>query len=150
MVQVVASALGETVNTKTHYTLYHPKWYRPHVSVWWWLKTWSYTKFVLREMTSLSVAYFAMVTLWQVSSLARGPEAYLRFLERMKNPFIIGLNLISLFFVLFHALTWFHLAPKALVLRLGGRRLPDSMVVGMNYVVWLIACVLIAWIMLRG
>src|SRR5436309_596006 len=81
MVQVVASALGETVNTKTHYTLYHPKWYRPQISVWWWLKTWSYTKFVLRELTSLSVAYFALVTLWQVSSLARGPEAYLRLLE---------------------------------------------------------------------
>src|SRR6266487_4434139 len=139
MVEIVSAPLGRAMKAGVGYTLYHPKWYRPHVSVWWWLKTWSYTKFVLREMTSLSVAYFAMVTLWQVSSLARGPEAYLRFLERMTNPFTIVLNLISLSFVIFHALTWFHLAPKALVFRLGGRRIPDSAVIGMNYVAWIIA-----------
>ena len=86
MVQVVAFTLGETVNAKNQYTLYHPRWYRPHVSVWWWLKTWSYTKFVLRELTSLSVAYFALVTLWQVSSLARGQEAYLRSGSRSRVP----------------------------------------------------------------
>ncbi len=96
------------------------------------------------------MAYFALVTLWQVSSLARGQEAYLRFLDRMTNPFIIGLNLISLSFLLFHALTWFHLAPKALVFRLGGRRIPDSAVVGMNYVAWIIACAFIAWMILGG
>ena len=41
------------------YTLYHPRWYRRRVSVWWWLQKRSYTGFVLRELTSIFVAFFA-------------------------------------------------------------------------------------------
>ena len=138
------------MNASAQYTLYHPKWYRRHVSVWWWLTTWSYTKFVLRELTSVSVAYFAVVALWQVGSLACCAEAYTQFLRLMESPFFLAINLIALIFVLFHALTWFHLAPRAMVFRLGGRRLPDKLVVGMNYIAWIAASALIAWIMLRG
>ncbi len=138
------------MNTKVHYTLYHPKWYRRHVSVWWWLQTWYYTKFVLRELTSLSVAFFALVCLWQVRSLARGPEAYAQCIERLRNPIFLALNLVALGFVLFHAITWFHLAPRAMVLRLRGQRLPDIVVVGLNYAAWIIASALAAWFLLRG
>ena len=59
-----------------HYTPYHPKWYRRPVSVWWWLHHRPYTTFVLRELTSVAVAFFAVVCLWQVRALVQGPEAY--------------------------------------------------------------------------
>ncbi|MEE9179612.1 MAG: hypothetical protein V3U22_01850, partial [Vicinamibacteria bacterium] len=60
------------MSDRVHYTLYHPKWYRRKMSVWWWLEQWRYTKFVLRELTSISVAYFALLTLWQVRALVEG------------------------------------------------------------------------------
>ena len=59
-----------------HYTLYHPRWYRRRVSVWWWLQNRAYARFVLRELTSVFVAFFAVVYLWQLRALAQGPEAY--------------------------------------------------------------------------
>ncbi len=132
------------------YTLYHPKWYRRPVSVWWWLESWPYTKFVLRELTSLGVGYFALITLWQVHALARGPEAYARFTARLASPLFVILDVVALCFVLFHSVTWFNLTPKAMVVRVRGKRAPDSVVIGANYVAWAIVSLVLAWILLRG
>ena len=71
--QVDATAVGRPMSAGPHYTLYHPRWYRRRISVWWWLHNRSYTVFVLREMTSVFVAIFAVVYLWQLRALARGP-----------------------------------------------------------------------------
>ncbi len=61
------------------YTLYHPKWYRRRVSVWWWLQKRVYAQFVLRELSSLFVAYFALLTLWMLRALASGAASYQHF-----------------------------------------------------------------------
>ena len=132
------------------YTLYHPKWYRRPVSVWWWLESWPYTKFVLRELTSLAVGYFALITLWQVHALARGPEAYAHFVARLASPLFVALDVIALFFVLFHSVTWLNLTPKAMVVRVRGKRVQDSVIIGANYVAWGIVSLVVAWILLRG
>ena len=60
------------------------------------------------------------------------------------------LNGISFGFVLFHTITWFNLAPRAMVVRVRGRRLPDLLIAGANYVAWLVVSVLVAWLILRG
>ena len=101
-----------------HYTLYHPRWYRRRVSVWWWLQNPTYTGFVLRELTSVFVAFFAVVYLWQLRALVQGPEAYAHFLARLGTPLFLALHSVAFLFVLFHAVTWFNLAPKAMVVRL--------------------------------
>ena len=150
MVEIVSAPLGRAMKAGVRYTLYHPKWYRPHVSVWWWLQTWSYTKFVLRELTSVPVAYIALNSLWLVRSLAQGPGGYNAFLERMRSPLFLFLNSLSFAAVLFHAITWFNLAPRAMVVRLAGRRLPDAVVVGLNYFAWLVASLVAGWFLLRG
>ena len=133
----------------TKYTPYHPRWYRTRVSTYWWLYKWYYLKFVLRELSSIFVAYFVVITLLQIHSLRRGPEAYGRFEERMRNPLVFALNTISLLFVLFHAITWFNLAPRAMVVRLGGKRVPDTLIAGSNYVAWLVISAAVAWFVLR-
>ena len=63
---------------------YHPKWYRKRVSVWWWLESGSYTGFVLRELSAVAVAFFALVLIAQIRALARGPEAYARFTATLR------------------------------------------------------------------
>jgi fumarate reductase subunit C len=131
-------------------TPYHPKWYRPRVSVWWWLKSRPYTTFVLRELTSVFVAFFALVILWQVRALAHGPEAYSRFLTRLKSPFFLALDAAAFLFILFHAVTWFNLAPKAIVIRFRGKRVPDPVVAGLNYAAWLVLSAAVAFFLLRG
>jgi len=138
------------MSAEVRYTPYHPKWYRRRVSVWWWLQNATYTVFVLRELTSVFVALFALLLLWQVRAVAHGPEAYAQFLARLRTPLIFALNSLGLLFVLFHAITWFHLAPKAMVVRLRGKRVPDWLVAASNYLACLLLSVAVAWILLRG
>jgi len=133
-----------------HYTPYHPRWYRRRVSVWWWLQNRSYTGFVLRELTSVFVAFFAVVYLWQLRALAQGPEAYAQVLARLGTPLFLMLDTVAFLFVLFHAITWFNLAPKAIVLRLAGKRVPDWAIVGSNYGAWLVLSAAVAFVLLRG
>jgi fumarate reductase subunit C len=132
------------------YTPYHPRWYRRRVSVWWWLESRSYSGFVLRELTSVFVALFALVLLGEIRALARGPEAYARFVARLHSPLFLALNAVALLFVLVHSVTWFNLAPKAMVVRLGGKRLPDAFVAGANYAAWIVLSAAVAAILLRG
>jgi len=138
------------MSAEAHYTPYHPKWYRRRVSVWWWLQKGSYTTFVLRELTSVFVAFFALVFLWQLSALVQGQETYAHFLVRLRTPLFLTVNSVALLFVLFHAITWFNLAPKAMVVRLRGRRVPDWIIAGLNYLAWLFLSGAVAWILLRG
>ena len=138
------------MSNEPHYTLYHPRWYRRRVSVWWWLQNRSYTAFVLRELSSVFVAFFALVYLWQLRALAHGPEAYAQFLARLKAPRFLALDTVAFLFVLFHTTTWFNLTPKAMVVRLRGKRAPDWVIVGLNYVAWLVLSGVVAFVLLRG
>jgi len=129
---------------------FHPKWHRARISTYWWLERWAYLKFILREVSSVFVACFVVMTLLQIRALGQGPESYLQFEERMRSPFWITLNVISLLFVLYHAITWFNLAPKAMEVRMGGKRVPDILIAGSNYAAWLVVSAAIAWIVLGG
>jgi fumarate reductase subunit C len=120
------------------------------VSVWWWLRKRSYAFFVLREISSVFVAFFAGVTLLQVRALRAGPEAHARFAEWLRSPGVLALQVVVLAFVLLHAITWFHLAPKAMALRFSGKKVPDAAIVMGNYAAFLVASALLAFFILRG
>ena len=127
---------------------FHPRWYRARVSTYWWLKSRSNLKFILRELSSVFVAWFVIMLMLQIRALSQGPEAYQEFQEWLQTPMLIALNGITFSFVLFHAITWFNLAPKAMVVRLRGRRVPDLVISGSNYLVWFIASAGVAWLLL--
>ena len=138
-----------TTNQAPVYTEFHPRWYRPPVSVYWWLGQWRYLKFILREISSVFVAWFVILTLAQLWALRAGPESYARFQHWLQNPAFLAVNVVSLFFVVFHAVTWFNLAPKAMTVRVRGKRLPDILVAAPSYAIWVVASAAIAWMVLR-
>ena len=135
---------------KPPYTLYHPRWYRRRMSVWWWLQDRAYTGFVLREITCVFVAFFALTYLCQLRAIAKGPEAYAQFLAYLRTAPFLVLNAVAFIFVLIHSITWFNLAPKAMVVRLGGMRVPDGVIIIMNYAAWLVLSGAVAFILTRG
>ena len=132
------------------YTLNHPRWYRKRVSTYWWLQRWEYLRFVLRELSSVFVAYFVWLTLFQIYRLSGGPQAYARFQDLLKNPMLIALNFVSFSFVVFHAVSWFNLSARAMVVRVGGKRIPGFLISGSNIVAWLVISAVVAWFLLRG
>jgi fumarate reductase subunit C len=132
------------------YTEYHPRWVRPRMSTYWWMQRSSYLKFILRELSSVFVAWFVVFLLLLVRAVSQGSFAYQQFLEWAGNPGILLLNVVSFFFVVFHAITWFNLAPQAMVVRVGGTRVPGPLVAASNYLAWVVMTALVAWILLGG
>ena len=90
------------------------------------------------------------MTLLQIRALMRGPEEYAEFQQWLRSPLVVALNVVSFLFVMFHAVTWFNLAPKAMAVRVGGKRLPGLAIAAPNYVAWVVVSAAIAWIVLRG
>lgn len=131
------------------YTEFHPRWHRTRVSTFWWLGRWPYLKFILRELSSISVAYFVVLTLFQIGALVRGPQTYARWEQALRSPLLILLNFIAFAFVMFHTITWFNLTPKAMPLRVGGKKLPDALIAAPNYILWFLVSGIIAWLVLR-
>src|SRR5262245_33285319 len=99
------------------YTEYHPRWYRPRMSTYWWLEKRAYFLFILRELTSVFVAWFIVFLLLLVAAVSEGEGSYRRFLTWAAHPAVIALNVVSLVFVILHAVTWFNLAPQAMAVR---------------------------------
>ncbi len=130
------------------YTEFHPRWFRRRLSTYWWLWRWPYLRFVLRELTSLAVAWFVVVTLLQARALATGPIPYTDFQDWLRTPWVALLNSATLLFLLFHSITWFQLAPRAMVVRLGAWRVPDALIVAANFAAWLAASAVVAWMAL--
>ena len=132
------------------YTRFHPRWYRPRVSTWWWLKRPSSRWFMLREVSSIFVAWFVFFFLLLVAAVGRGEAAYQEFMSWAANPIIVLVNFVSLCFVVFHAITWFNLAPQAMVVHMRGKRVPGKLITASNYGLWVVTSLLVAWIILAG
>jgi fumarate reductase subunit C len=136
------------MSEKPVYTEYHPRWFRPRVSTYWWLKRPAYLVFILRELSSIFVAWFVVYLLLLIHAVRQGPASYLEFLNWSASPAVLLLNLVALFFVVFHAVTWFNLAPKALVMRWRGQRVPPRWIAAGNYAAWALVSLLVAWLLL--
>jgi fumarate reductase subunit C len=130
------------------YTEYHPRWLRRPVSTFWWLESWSYFAFILREVSCVFVAWFVVYLLWLVRAVAQGAPSYQEFLTWSARPGILVLNVISFAFLMLHAVTFFDAAPRAMVLHVGRNRVPARAVAASHYVAWAAASVVVCWILL--
>jgi fumarate reductase subunit C len=120
------------------------------VSTYWWLHRRSYLLFILRELSSVFVAWFVVFLLLLVAAVSGGEESYRWFLAWAAHPAVVALNVVSLLFVILHTVTWFNLAPQAMAVRLQGRRVPGVWIAASNYAAWVVVSALVAWLVLRG
>jgi len=125
---------------------YFARLYKPRMSMWWWLSRRSYTAFVLRELSSVFVAWSVVFLLLMVRAVSQGPAEYERFLDWAASPWLLALNVVTLAFVLYHAITFVNLTPQAMVVKLGGRRVPPRVLAGSIYLVWLLVSAFLAWL----
>ncbi|TDD70292.1 fumarate reductase subunit C [Jiangella aurantiaca] len=123
-----------------------PRTYRPRPSIWWWVRKRSYLLFVLRELSSVFVAWFVALTLALVWSVERGAEQYERLLDVLSNPFAVALNVVALAFLLLHTITWFNLTPKAMPIRLFGARVPPVAIVAAQWAAFAAVSAFVIWL----
>jgi fumarate reductase subunit C len=123
--------------------------YRPRISTWWWTRKRSYFVFVLRELSSIFIAWFVLYLLLFVYAVGQGEAAYLRFLDWASAPWVVALNVLSLAFVLLHTVTWFSLTPQAMAVRVGGRRVPDFHILAGQYTGLVVVSGFVFWLVSR-
>ena len=121
--------------------------YRQPVPLFWWTRRRSYLLFVLRELSSVAVAWFVVHFLLLVTAVHRGPAAYREFLDWSATPLILVVNLVALAFVVLHAVTWFNLAPKALVVRVQGQQVPPRMIAAGHFGAWFVVSAVVAFVL---
>jgi fumarate reductase subunit C len=123
--------------------------YQRPVHLFWWLERRGYVLFVLRELSSVFVAWFVVFLLLLVNAISDGQASYQSFLDWSGQWWVVALNVIALLFVVLHAVTWFALAPRAMVIKVRGKRLPASQVVAAHYLAWLVLSAVVAWVVLK-
>ncbi|MFG1943129.1 hypothetical protein [Nonomuraea sp. NPDC048826] len=114
----------------------------------WFARSRRYTLFVLRELTSVFVAWTVAFLLMMIAALAGG--GYDDFVALAGQPWMIAINVVALAATGFHALTFLNLAPKATVVRLDGWRVPAWMIQGGNHSAWLLVSAVVAYVVLRS
>jgi len=132
------------------YSEYHPRWFRPRVSTYWWLSRRSYLAFILRELSSIFVVWFVVYMLLLVRAVSQGDASYRQFLDWSARAPVLVLNVVTLFFLVYHSITWFNLAPQAMVVHVGPRRVPALVIAGSNYLAWVLTSAILAWLLLGG
>ena len=123
--------------------------YRPRVSTWWWTRKRSYFVFVMRELSSIFVAWFVVYLVLFVYGVGQGEAAYRRFLDWAASPWVTVLNVVALVFALLHTVTWFNLTPQAMAVRVAGRRVPSFHIIAGQYTGLVVVSAFVLWLVTR-
>ena len=91
----------------------------------WWQSLRAYRLYILRESTAIPTVWFSLILIYAVLAMGKGGSAFDGFIAFLQNPFILILNIVTLVAVLFHSKTWFVCAPKASMLIVKGKKVPD-------------------------
>ncbi len=133
----------------TRYERYRPAPYYQNMSIFWWVKRKPYMLFIVRELTSLFVAAYVIILMVKLNALKQGAEAWETLLASLSGPFFVSFHVVILIFVLFHSVTWFKLAPSAMVVKIGKKSVPGSVIIAANFLLWILLSAGIAWIFLQ-
>jgi fumarate reductase subunit C len=123
--------------------------YRRPVPTWWWVRKRSYFVFVMRELSSLFVAWLVVYLLMFLSAVGRSESAYDDFLDWASTPWVVALNVIALLFLALHVVTWFNLTPQAMAVKMGSRPAPPALVIASQYAGLAVTSVLVVWLVVR-
>jgi fumarate reductase subunit C len=125
------------------------KMYHRPISTWWWVRKRSYFMFVMRELSSIFVAWFVAYLLMFIAAVGRSEEAYQDFLDFASFPLVVLLNIVAMAFVVLHVVTWFSLTPQAMDVRLRGRPVPAAPIIASQYVGLAVVSAFVYWLVTR-
>ncbi len=128
------------MSARNTYTRPMTRWYtRNPVFVW----------YILRELTAVLLAIYALVLLAGLVALAGGAESYAGWLAFLSSPLSIALHVVVLAAALYNAYSWFKVSPKAMPpVYIGAGKLPDALIIGGQYaaaIVLSLVILVVAW-----
>lgn len=109
----------------------------------WYFRQGRYMRYMGREVTCIFVGAYTLFLLVAIKRLSEGRSAYEAFLEGLSSPAGILFQVVTLIFVLYHAMTWFNLTPKAMPIQRGEQFLPGGVIVGAHYAGWVVVSLVV-------
>jgi fumarate reductase subunit C len=120
---------------------------RPISTTTWYMRNGRYKVYMLRELTSFLVVFYSLLTIFALSAVADSPERWNSFIASQQGAGMTVFHALALlYFLFFQTFPWFKLAPKAMPVQLGEKRLPDSYIIIGHYVVWIAVSICIFWL----
>ncbi len=117
--------------------------YRPHQPSNWWLRNGHYFLYMMRELSSVFAAVWALLFLTQLPLMAGGPAQYRAWLDLIRSPSWIFFSVVALVFVLYLAWTTFTSTGAIVHFRLGKDTLGGPVVNAGMFLAWAGATLLI-------
>ena len=127
---------------------YHYDTYKPKMSPIWWLKSRRYFMFMMRELSSVFVAAFALLFLYQLFLLTKGPEVYAAFQRSLMTPKFIAFYAIAFVFSVYHTITWLGVVGRIQVLRFGDFTVPPKLMTASTFIGFFFVSAVIGYIFL--
>jgi len=114
----------------------------------WYMRNGRYKVYMLREMTSVLVGFYTFLTIFALAALsANSPVAWDQFISSQRStPMAVMHALALLYFLMYQTFPWFKLAPKAMPVQIGEKKLPGFYIVLGHYVAWLMVSAFIFWL----
>ena len=114
----------------------------------WYLASARYRRYMLREVTCLLVAVYCALLIWGLAALSSGsPERWAAFLGAQQNAAMIVFHAIALlYYLVYMTFDWFKLAPKAMPVQLGEKKLPGGTIVIGHYAAWIVVTLFVFWL----
>ena len=120
---------------------------RPVSKTTWYMRNGRYRKYILREVTCILVAIYSFLIIWGLAALTGGMNSWNAFLQSQQNTAMVAFHAFALvFFLIYQTFDWFKLAPKAMPLQVGEKKLPDMYVIVAHYIAWLIVTAAVFWL----
>ena len=111
----------------------------------WWKRDPFFVKYMVREMSALAVAGYAVVLMFGVLRLSQGEAAWNGWLSAMKSPLSILLHGAFLVGMVVHAKSWFEIMPKTMPIQhVGGQRVAGSTITRTGWAATIVAS-LVTW-----
>ncbi len=114
----------------------------------WWMKRSSYAKFIVRELTGLFLAAYALF-LVSLIALARDAGKYHMYIHNLDSGLSYALHMVLLFFALYHSVTFFELTPRVLRIHRGEEKVPERAISGAHYLAWLVVTLVLFFLATR-
>lgn len=120
---------------------------RPVSRTTWYLRNSRYKRYILREVTCLLVGLYCFLAIWALAALAAGETSWNAFLASQQNPLMIGVHAVALvYYLVYMTFDWFQLAPKAMPLQLGEKKVSAATIVAGHYAAWAVVSLLVFWL----
>jgi len=116
---------------------------RPIPKCSWYMRHGRYKRYMLREVTCLSIGGYSAVLVMGLLRLSQSQVAYEAFLKAMQSPSALIFHIVALAFALYHTTTWFNVTPQAMPIMKGDEFLPGKVIVSAHYAGWAVVSLFI-------